>query len=321
MISIVVITRNEQDHIGKCLSSIATAKARLDCEVILVDGRSTDRTVDIARDSGVVDSIAHIRTSTFFSAALGRHIGGKLAQGETVLFLDGDMEVFATTLEECLKILDESDGSVAGITGERTDLLYAGGEVAATRPGCLGISSVGSIREFGGAVILKRDALLRAGGYNPAVTAGEEEDLYIRLLEDGGSVLGVPVPLVLHHTELRSQRGKIRGLWGRRIRVGFGQAFRSSIENSALSAFLAKHKPFVLGLILDLCTIGLAVIGRLDIGLVLQLLSLVFQYFYYERRPWFYVINKVRIISLFIGWISYKKPEYTVDVELTGTPD
>jgi glycosyltransferase involved in cell wall biosynthesis len=56
-ISVVVITRNEEANIGRCLSSVAWAD-----EIVVVDSGSSDRTVEIARrytDKVIVDKSWH----------------------------------------------------------------------------------------------------------------------------------------------------------------------------------------------------------------------------------------------------------------------
>lgn len=45
-LSVAIITRNEEAHIGACLSSVAWAD-----EIVVVDGGSSDRTLEICRDS------------------------------------------------------------------------------------------------------------------------------------------------------------------------------------------------------------------------------------------------------------------------------
>ena len=48
MLSVIVLTKNEEDVIKDCLESVKD----LASEIIVVDSQSTDRTVDIAKKSG-----------------------------------------------------------------------------------------------------------------------------------------------------------------------------------------------------------------------------------------------------------------------------
>ena len=82
IISGLVITRNEQQAIGKCLQSM---QPFLD-EMIVVDTGSTDATVDIARAMGA--EIRHFSWVDDFAAA--RNFAVSQVQGDWIVFLDAD---------------------------------------------------------------------------------------------------------------------------------------------------------------------------------------------------------------------------------------
>ena len=93
-ISVVIIAKNEEKKIGRCLESVRWAD-----EVIVVDGFSTDRTVEIARSSGA-RVVAHKFTGSF---ADERNVGMDESRNEWVLTLDADdvvTEGFRAKLEE-----------------------------------------------------------------------------------------------------------------------------------------------------------------------------------------------------------------------------
>jgi glycosyltransferase involved in cell wall biosynthesis len=47
---VVIPLKNEEEFIGKCIKSVIDALTYVgDCEIILVDSYSTDRTVEIAK--------------------------------------------------------------------------------------------------------------------------------------------------------------------------------------------------------------------------------------------------------------------------------
>ena len=49
-VSIIVPTLNEEKFIKQCLSSIVNQQTSLDMELIVVDGQSKDKTLDIAKN-------------------------------------------------------------------------------------------------------------------------------------------------------------------------------------------------------------------------------------------------------------------------------
>lgn len=52
IVSIVIPTKNNADTIEKCLASIRNLDCPCELEVIIVDGNSTDGTVEIAKKYG-----------------------------------------------------------------------------------------------------------------------------------------------------------------------------------------------------------------------------------------------------------------------------
>jgi rSAM/selenodomain-associated transferase 2 len=87
MISIIIPTLNEEECVGGCIEGILAGEA--DCEVIIVDGGSTDRTVERAAGYGV--TVVHSERGR------GRQMnrGALSARGDILLFLHAD-----TRLEE-----------------------------------------------------------------------------------------------------------------------------------------------------------------------------------------------------------------------------
>lgn len=79
--SVVILTRNEEVRIARCLDSVRWAD-----EIVVVDGLSTDRTVEICRQFGA-RVISHEFGGSF---AEERNLGMQHATGEWVLQIDAD---------------------------------------------------------------------------------------------------------------------------------------------------------------------------------------------------------------------------------------
>ena len=80
-LTVVILTKNEEDKIARCLSSVQWAD-----EIIVVDGESTDRTVEICRSFGAT-VITHQFSGSF---AAERNLGMERAQTDWVLQIDAD---------------------------------------------------------------------------------------------------------------------------------------------------------------------------------------------------------------------------------------
>lgn len=94
MITAVVLTKNEEKNIAKCLATL-----RFCGEVIVVDEYSTDRTVEIARRYGARVFQRHLKED--FAAQ--RNFGLSKAKGDWVLFVDSDERVTAALAAEIKK--------------------------------------------------------------------------------------------------------------------------------------------------------------------------------------------------------------------------
>lgn len=90
MLSVVVITKNEEDRIFTCLESVKWAD-----EIIVVDNGSTDQTVNIAKK--FTDNIFEFKGQDF---SVLRNTGMEKAKGDWVFYLDADERVLKSLKEE-----------------------------------------------------------------------------------------------------------------------------------------------------------------------------------------------------------------------------
>lgn len=103
-ISAAIATYNEEDNIGDCLESI---KDMVD-EIVIVDGSSTDKTVEIAKKYGARIEIVnnppnfHINKQKAFNES----------KGDWVLYLDADERVNKKLKEEILKVIRMSEKEI-----------------------------------------------------------------------------------------------------------------------------------------------------------------------------------------------------------------
>jgi len=86
MISVIILTKNEEENIGKCLEYLYNQTYQ-DFEVIVVDANSTDRTVEIVKSYGA--KVIKEKKKGGFGYA--RNLGIKHAKGDLIVFLDADV--------------------------------------------------------------------------------------------------------------------------------------------------------------------------------------------------------------------------------------
>ena len=103
-VSVIVTTKNAQDHIGSCLSSIKSQDFdQSDFEVLVIDNNSTDKTKAIAYQ--FTDKVYNIGPER----SAQRNFGVGKASGGYVLYLDVDMKLSKNVILECVKKTDTED--------------------------------------------------------------------------------------------------------------------------------------------------------------------------------------------------------------------
>ncbi len=209
---------NAQRTLERAVGSVL-AQENIDLDVIIVDDASTDDTASIAGDlaSDPRVSVVHRRDNAGPSGA--RNDGLRRAQAPLVLFLDADDELLPGALETLAAPLDVSDavavmGRFRAVDSDGDDLDIGTWANEQLRPvirrrGAYVASPQGMSAEAmltrlvtppPGAVLVRRDAALRVGGFDVRAPRSEDLGFYVRLTSVG-------VVECVEHDVLRYQRG------------------------------------------------------------------------------------------------------------------
>lgn len=200
---IVVPTKNNERTLENCLRSIKQ-QTYTDITLIVVDNNSTDNTVKIAEM--YADKV--IQAGPERSAQ--RNAGAKHADGEAVMFIDSDMILTTSVVEDAMSKFKE--GYKAVIVPERS---FGTGFFAQCRAlekrMYIGDDSVEAPRLF------DVDLFWKVGGWDETLTAAEDWDLADRVKAAGVSI-GRINSLILHDEgtiKLRQtyQKKKYYGKW------------------------------------------------------------------------------------------------------------
>jgi glycosyltransferase involved in cell wall biosynthesis len=254
-VTVVIPAYNEEEFVADCLESvIATHYPRL--EIILVDDKSTDKTVEVA-SKYPVKILARERRG---GAAAARNDGLQAAQGEIVAFLDADCTVDPSWLNTLMT--DYADEKVAGV----------GGIISTKQPGIFGKyrsfiarepytdsrNAVSTLCIPGGNSSYRSDVLRTIGGFDPAFAqprAHEVVELGYRINKNGYQLIGEPKAIVWHMREgcLRSwiseaySQGYSALSFLLRYRIGEMPSFQ--LKQLALIGFLVLWIAASLGLV------------------------------------------------------------------------
>ena len=156
LLSVCLITRNEERFLAGCLDSVRTAAD----EIVLVDTGSLDRTVEIAQDYGC--RVLHQAWDADFSAA--RNTGIAVARGRWILCIDADERL--SDAAALLPAILEATPEVGGFLIERHDV------VTHPEDGQTDVYPIGILRLFRNHPTLRYEGIVHERPNETVVRAG-----------------------------------------------------------------------------------------------------------------------------------------------------
>ena len=305
MLSIVIIGKNEASNLARLGESIKALKATCDfpVESIFVDSASTDESVEIGRH--VFDRTIELAPSDLLCASSGRYVGTLEARFPWVFYIDGDMEI-CEPFFAVIRHLDEIEDECVGIVGVYVHRFDNG--TSALQGFAGGIVKSDWAAYFGGAVILRRSAVLNAGNWNPGIFGKEEMELYARLGDGNRVVRYINVPMVYHYSDyLTPMELLLRLLYpggGQgKVFYGFGQSIRALYIKGKLGALVRlDFEPYLFWALLILGLL-LAIVLPMKWGITFLVAELLFLSIW--MRPGSIVRYFSLIFSLLTGWAKY----------------
>ena len=229
---VVVIGRNEGQRLHACLASLPNVAAR-----VYVDSGSTDGSCELARDMGI--AVVSLAIPPGFTAARARNTGiehllahhSDLAYIQTV---DGDCELRTGWLEAAYADL-ETDPRRAVAFGRRRERYPRANAYHAACDDEWNVA-LGEVTSCGGDALFRITAFCEVGGYNPALIAGEEPDLCLRLRQNGWRIWSNGREMTWHDVAI----GRMAQWWRRSRRTGF--AFAELVDLHRVDADPGWHR-------------------------------------------------------------------------------
>ena len=193
LVSIVIPTKNSARFLDACLASIAK-QSYAPVETIVVDGQSTDGTIELADKWGVkvVQYDPKVKAG-FFDAPFRRNYGVEKAKGKFVYYVDADMELSESVVQEAVeRCMSENYDAVIIPEDSFGDGVWAQAKNLERR--CYwGDDTVEAPR------FVRRDVWLKLGGLDSSLGGGGDDwDFYEKLRENGYRVARVK-SLVMHN--------------------------------------------------------------------------------------------------------------------------
>ena len=199
-VSAVIPAYNSAGTIGRAIASVAAQVPGFrPAEIIVVDDHSDDATADVARRLGATV----IRHDVNLGAAAARNTAVDEASQPWIALLDADDEWLPNRLMAlwprrgehvllsgaCVSVFDDDPDRPLEYSGTPSSTPHVVASPAELIPQNLVVAS---------ATIVRREAVLAAGGYDTTLKYAEDWDLWLRVLERGTGLL-VPDVVALYH--------------------------------------------------------------------------------------------------------------------------
>ena len=113
-LSVVIVTRNEEDRIRDCLTSVAWAD-----EIVVVDAESDDKTAAIAREF-----TDHVMLRAWDGFASQKNFGIEQARGEWILSVDADEQVEPALRDEIQSAIGGDPDGCDGYRVARRNIMW-----------------------------------------------------------------------------------------------------------------------------------------------------------------------------------------------------
>ncbi len=197
-LGVVVLTHNRRAEVARTLERLRALPERP--AIVVVDNGSTDGTADFLRARFAGIQIVRLAANR---GAAGRNVGVRACDRPYIALCDDDTWWEPGSLARAADLLDHYP-KLAVITakvlvrGERVDstCLRMANSPLATPPGLPGKALLGFLA---GASIVRRDAFLAAGGFEPRLFLGAEEALLTLDLASAGWALAYVDDLIVYH--------------------------------------------------------------------------------------------------------------------------
>lgn len=218
----IAIGRNEGQRLVRCLDSLLAAGFQ---QIVYVDSGSTDDSVSQAEARGVM--VVRLDMSSPFTAARARNAGVAALQdkeADFIQFIDGDCILDPCWLPQALRFLAENPQAAVACGRLR--------EVAPEASFYNRLidhewnTPVGQAKACGGIALFRGRAFHEAGGFNPALIAGEEPELCLRLRQSGWQIWRLEAEMALHDAAMH----RFGQWWRRARRAGYSYALGAALH-------------------------------------------------------------------------------------------
>lgn len=200
-VTMMIVVRNEEEYIGSAVLSLLKQDYPKDrCELLIIDGMSTDQTIENAREtvanhSGRTEAITvRYLENPGKLLACGWNIGIKEAKGDYVVRIDAHAQADPFLVSKCVKILQErEDVACAGGCIEARTVTGKGKIISYVMSSPFGVGNArfryGTDSGYVDTVaygIYRKSIFKEAGYFNEDFRRNQDNDMHGRIKQCGG---------------------------------------------------------------------------------------------------------------------------------------
>ena len=193
--SVIIPTLNEEKYLPNLLDDLTKQKEK-NFEIIIVDGKSEDRTIDVAmkyKNKYLIKAVISQKRNLCYQ----RNLGAKNSTGEYLVFLDADSRIKKNYLSDLKKYIDKY--SYPFLTtyqlpddNDSFNLILA--QIA--NYGLEILKLINKQMAPGYNFVILRNIFIKLKGFNEKTTISEDHDLSIRIQNAGIKLHIIPKKLV-----------------------------------------------------------------------------------------------------------------------------
>lgn len=198
-ISIIIPTLNEEKYIEKCLSTILKNKTSFDFEILVVDGGSTDKTIEIIKAFQNKSEKINLLHNKNKYAPFAFNMGIKNSKGKYILILGAHTYVPDDFLQKNFETISGSDADCVGGKLKTINETKIGKEISRALSSPFGVGSAkfrySNKPQYVDTVAFgcyKREVFQELGQFDEELVRGQDYEFNHRLTQSGRKIFFNP---------------------------------------------------------------------------------------------------------------------------------
>ncbi len=223
-VSIIVPMRNEEKYIARCLSALVAQDYPAELlEILVVDGRSDDRSRDIVLDWAARHNHIRLLDNYERKTPAGFNVGIKAATGDLIGLVSAHCEVETDYVSQCVYHLEKTGADNVGGPMRPVSKTFWGKTIVLSTTSPFGVGDsrfhYSQKEQFVDTVYMgmyRREVFDRIGLFDESLIRNQDYELNYRLRAAGGRIFCTPAIKSWYHP-----RPSLSDLWRQYFQYGF----------------------------------------------------------------------------------------------------